>query len=114
MKNFFDSKNRKITLDVSLITKTKKQLGFNGIKNINKYLKNLVKTEIYENNKLLISIFYEDTKNDNKISIINSLTFSDFSEDFNNLRKQSNNAPESDETDEIEEANSDDFDNDDE
>ena len=113
MKNYLGSKNTKITLDDSLITQKKRQLGFNEIKNINKYLRNLVETEIYEANKLLVPIFYKNT-NDNQI-IIKSNTFSYFLKNFSNLKKQYDNTSfNEDEVDEIEEANSDDFNNDDE
>ena len=113
MKNYLGSKNKKIALDDSLITQRKKQLGLNEIKNINKYLKTLVETEIYEANKLSVPIFYTNT-NDNQI-IIKSNTFSYFLKNFSNLKKQDDNTPFNEgEADESEEANSDDFNNDDE
>ena len=115
MQRYLVSKTGKISLDVSLIIKTKKQLGFNGIKNINKYLKNLAEIEMYENNKLLVSVFHKNIKNDNKSLIAKPVTFSYYMEDFTKIKKEDDNSPlNRDETDEIEEANSDDFNNDDE
>ena len=118
MQKLAELKNTKITLDVSFITKWKKQFGLSQIKNINKYLKNLVQAEISESNELLVSIFdrnAKNEKNDNKIFITKSVTFSNFLIDFMNSTKQSgNSASNKDETEEVEEANSDDFDEDDE
>ena len=118
MQKLFDLKKTKITLDVSFITKWKKHFGLNQIKNINKYLKNLVQAEISESNELLVSIFDRNTKNDkndNKIFITRSVTFSNFFIDFMKSTKQSDNSASNiNETEEVEEANSDDFDEDDE
>ena len=67
-----------------------------------------------ETHSLLVSK-RENIKNDNKSLIAKPVTFSYYIEDFTKIKKEDDNSPlNRDETDEIEEANSDDFNNDDE